>query len=221
MRNRTFLPMELFYGLVFLVVYGFFKFKFLVAFLIFILSSLILFIFRRKNIPFRETQKLDGEIYLSPVFGKVQSIRKNVTLFDGTHYGCEIRLMVSFLDSKGLYLPTDAEANYLKANKGIQISRLSESQAFYRPIEEVAHTDLVLSLKKGTQSLLRFVDCEYGTRPVIWLKSGDIGRGAACFGYYPFGGSLLIYLPVNSDILVYENERVIPGQTVLAVLKEV
>lgn len=221
MRNRTFLPMELFYALVFLTLYGFFKFKFFIAVLIFALSFLVIFIFRRKSIPFRETQKSDGEIFLSPVFGKVQSIRRNVTLFDGTRYGCEIRLMISPIDSKGLYLPTYAEVNYLKANKGIQISRNSESQAFYRPIEEVAHTDLVLSLKNSTQVLLRFIDCEYGVRPVIWLKSGDIGRGAACFGYYPFGGSLLIYLPEKSDILVYENEMVIPGQTVLAVLKEV
>ena len=68
---------------------------------------------------------------------------------------------------------------------------------------------------------MRFIDCTYGHRPSIWLKSGDCGRGAACFGFYPFGGTLIIYLPQNSDILVFEKERVVPGQTVISAFKDV
>jgi hypothetical protein len=51
------------------------------------------------------------------------------------------------------------------------------------------------------------------------MKSGDRGRGAACFGHYPFGGSLIVYVPQPSDILVVENEKIEAGQTVLAVFK--
>jgi hypothetical protein len=54
---------------------------------------------------------------------------------------------------------------------------------------------------------------------VLWVKSGDRGRGGACFGYYPFGGTLLIYLPAKSDILIFEKEKIFPGQSVIAATK--
>ena len=131
-----------------------------------------------------------------------------------------MRIAISFWDQKGLYLPTAGEVSYLKASRGRRLHRDSETQAFYGPIEDVAHTDLTLTSKNKTETLMRFIDCSAGKRPTIWLKSGDRGRGAACFGYYPFGGTLLIYIPDTSDVLVYENETVVPGQTVIAALKD-
>ena len=122
---------------------------------------------------------------------------------------------------KVFILPTAGEVSYLKANKGAKIPRNAESNQFYVPTHDLSHTDFVLKSKNQAKSLMRFIDCVYGQRPTIWLKSGDRGRGAACFGNYPFGGTLIIYLPQNSDILVFENERVVPGQTVIAALKDV
>ncbi len=183
-------------------------------------SLFIFYFFRRSSIPFRETIKNDGEIFLSPIHGVVKSIRRDTMGWDELPGAHEVRIAINYLDQKGLYLPTSGEVSYLKENKGMRIDRQASSQEFYLPPAELAHTDLVLKSKNNTKSLMRFIDCKFGYRPSIWLKSGDRGRGAACFGHYPFGGTLIIYLPKNSDILVFENEHVVPGQSVIAAFKD-
>jgi hypothetical protein len=220
MRRFFFLPSEMAYVLLASFVFGFWKLD-LVTFLVFgtgILSILIFF--RRSFVPYRDTLKNDGEIFLSPSHGEVKSVRLNVTTLEDRLVHHEVRIAISSFTEKGLYMPTTGEVSYLRANKGVKISRDSDGQAFYRPIDEVSHTDLTLTSKNQVKTLMRFIDCKYGKRPTIWLKSGDRGRGAACFGYYPFGGTLIIYLPHHSDILVFEGEKVFPGQTVIAAFKD-
>lgn len=220
MRRFTFLPSEVFYSALFILGYilwtGTIYYKILLSVFLFV----VLFIFRRTSVPFRDTLKNDGEIFLSPVYGIVESIRRDTTTWDELSSSHEIRISLGITDQKGLYLPTSSEVSFLRASKGDRVPRYSESQNFYRPPEELAHTDFVLTSKNRTKTLMRFIDCKYGIRPSIWLKSGDRGRAAACFGHYPFGGTLIIYLPQNCDILVFEKERLVPGQSVIAAIKD-
>ncbi len=220
MKRFFFLPTSLSWGLIFLLIFAWLKWDFGLALLVSVICFIVGLITRRSMVPYRDTLKNDGEIYLSPVYGEVKSIRRNISLPHLPAEGQEVRISISGWSEKGLYLPTSGEVTFLRATKGLKISREAEPVAFYRTMDEVAHTDLVLTSKNQTQTLMRFIDCKYGNRPTIWLKSGDRGRGAACFGYYPFGGTLLIYLPNNSDILVFEKELVVPGQTVIAALKD-
>lgn len=220
MKRFFFLPVSVTYLLIASLIYGFFKFPIELQIPLILVNSLILFIFRHSIVPYRDTLKNEGEIYLSPVHGMVESIRLNIESLDYPSPCHEVRISTSFWDEKGLYLPTSGEVTYLKANSGKKVHRNSATEVFYGSIGELSHTDLTLTSKNQTETLLRFVDCTTGRRPTIWLKSGDRGRGAACFGYYPFGGTLLIYLPGNSDILIFEKEVLIPGQSVIAALKE-
>lgn len=220
MTRFFFLPTEITYGLFAAIVYAFWKLPLLLEIPLLLLASLVLFIFRRSKVPFRDTQKLDGEMYLSPVHGVVESVRHSIMTQDYSSPCHEVRITISFWDEKGLYLPTNGEVTYLKANKGKKIRRKAPRESFYGSHEELAHTDLTLTSKNKVGTLMRFIDCTTGQRPSLWLKSGDRGRAGACFGYYPFGGTLLIYLPISSDILVYEKETVIPGQSVIAALKD-
>ncbi|MFP5386846.1 MAG: hypothetical protein ACLGHN_12250 [Bacteriovoracia bacterium] len=220
MRRFFFLPPEISYSLLAVIILSFVKFPLLIQIPVLLLASLVLFISRRSFIPFRDTLKNDGEIYLSPVHGTVESVRHAIVHQDYPSPCHEVRISISFWDEKGLYLPTSGEVAYLKANKGKRLHRNSPTHLFYGPVEELAHTDMTLTSKNLTATFMRFIDCTTGKRPTIWLKSGDRGRAGACFGYYPFGGTLLIYLPVTSDILVFEDESVIPGQTVIGALKD-
>lgn len=220
MKRFFFLPQSISYLLITAIFFAYLELPLLLEIPILLAASLVLFIFRRTPIPYRDTLKNDGEIYLSPVHGQVESVRHNVSINDYSVPCHEVRISISFWDQKGLYLPTAGEVSYLKANRGKKVHRHSPTEVFYGTIEELSHTDFVLTSKNGMRALMRFIDCSTGKRPVIWLKSGDRGRGAACFGYYPFGGTLLIYVPATSDILVYEKERVIPGQTVIAAIKD-
>ncbi len=220
MRKFFFLSSEISYALIFALILSFWKLDILSFIVIGVAIFFILWAFRRSFIPYRDTLKNDGEIFLSPTHGEVKSVRMNVTTLEDRLPHHEVRLSISSIAEKGLYMPTTGEVSYLRANKGVKIPRDSDGLAFYRPIDEVSHTDLTLTSKNQVKTLLRFIDCKYGKRPTIWLKSGDRGRGAACFGYYPFGGTLIIYLPIHSDILVFEGEKVVPGQTVIAAFKD-
>lgn len=220
MKRFFFLPTSVAWGLFFLLIYSWAKWSFGYSLLVSVICIVVGLVTRRTTVPYRDTLKNDGEIFLSPVFGEVKSIRRNVQLPVLSGEGQEIRISISGWSEKGLYLPTAGEVTLLRAVKGVKIAREAEPMAFYREMDEVAHTDFILTSKNKTQTLMRFVDCKYGSRPTIWLKSGDRGRGAACFGYYPFGGTLLIYLPNNSDILIFEKEFVVPGQTVIAALRD-
>lgn len=219
MNSFIFLPSYITWFLLIFLVYAYVSYSFAIFFFSLIVYILIYVAFRNKKIQFQETIRTEGEIFLSPCFGTVKSVRLNVPIFDRTEIGHEVRIAISSLDPKGLYLPTWGEVGYLKATKGKRISREADAKEFYGPIDEVSHTNLTLITKTNVTTMLRFVDCRYGIRPTIWLKSGDRGRGAACFGYYPMGGTLFIYLPQNSDILVFESERVTPGQSVVAAIK--
>jgi hypothetical protein len=220
MKRFFFLQTEFTYALVAIIIWAFYKLPLLIEIPVLLFATFILYITRRSRVPYRDTLKNDGEIYLSPVHGVVASVRHNVNIPDYDFPCNEVRISISIWDEKGLYLPTSGEVSYLKASKGKRLHRSSPTHAFNGPVEELAHTDLTLTSKNKTGTLMRFIDCATGKRPTIWLKSGDRGRGAACFGYYPFGGTLLIYLPETSDILVFESERVVPGQTVIAALKD-
>lgn len=214
MKKIIFLPTEVNYFLIIFLFYSWFNFSFLANLFITSLCIIIGFIFRRSFIPYRDTSKTNGELYLSPVHGVVEQIRQTS---DGS---TEVRISMSFWDEKGLYLPTSGEVSYLKAYPGEKVARNAGPEAFYRPSEELSHTDLTLTSRLETKTLMRFIDTTFGKRPTIWLKSGDRGRGAACFGFYPLGGTLIIYLPKNSDILVFEKETIVPGLTVIAALKD-
>jgi hypothetical protein len=220
MKKLLFLPSAFSWGLLALAIYCIVNLSFGQALLALIPLGMIAFAFRRHSVLMSETSRVEGEIFLSPVNGTVESIRQHVPIMSGDEIGHEVRISISIWDQKGLYLPTFGGVAYLKANKGRKIPRISGSEAFYGAMDEIAHTDLILASKSKTKTLMRFVDAPYGLRPDIWIKSGDRGRGAACFGYYPFGGTLLVYLPKNSDVLVYEAERLTPGQSVIAAIKD-
>jgi hypothetical protein len=219
MTRLFFLPRMSIYIVIAFYTYAFFKLTFLETFFVTLLGLIATYPFRRPKVPYQETVKTDGEIYLSPVFGTIESIRFNVPGPEDIPMH-EVRISTSILEPKGIYLPTNAEMSYLKANKGVGVKTKAPIEQFTVSLESIAHTNLTIQSKNNCKTHLRFVDRPKSMRPTIWLKSGDKGRGAACFGYYPLGGTLLIYLPNNSDILVFEKEQMRPGESVIARLKD-
>lgn len=173
---------------------------------------------RRRDIPWRDTLRNDGEMFLSPVDGEVVKIGTWTDPEAGFTYS-EVRLRMNYTNNWGLHLPSSCEMEFLKNYPGLRSNRKDLANITTDESGPLEKTDMVLRSKNGVASRLRFLQCEIGRSPKIWMKSGDRGRGAACFGYYPFGGSLIVYVPQPSDILVVENEKISAGQTVLAVFK--
>lgn len=175
-------------------------------------------IHRRKHLTWHETLKSDGEIFLSPIDGRLVAIRDRVDPETGEAL-TELRIQTAYYHNWGLYLPSSAEMDYLKLTDGGRFQKIDFPTISWDRLEAVARTDLVLRSKSGHTTKLCFPLALNNRAPRVWMKSGDRGRGAACFGYYPFGGSLIVFVPKVSDILVVLNERITAGRTVLAVFR--
>ncbi len=200
------------------MIYAFFYWSGLAMWLVLLLGGGWLWLNRRRDIPWRDTLRNDGEMFLSPVDGEVVKIGTWTDPEAGFTYS-EVRLRMNYTNNWGLHLPSSCEMEFLKNYPGLRSNRKDLANITTDESGPLEKTDMVLRSKNGVASRLRFLQCEIGRSPKIWMKSGDRGRGAACFGYYPFGGSLIVYVPQPSDILVVENEKISAGQTVLAVFK--
>jgi hypothetical protein len=205
MSRFFFLPKILFYGLFFFNIYLFFDDFSLIKVLVPLITLVLLFFFRKSSVLYQETIRNDGEIFLSPVHGFVESIRFSVHSIEDDLIFHEIKISLKFWQQKGFYLPTAGEISAFKKESSSN--------------NNLGNTDLTLISKNGNRCILKFFNSLGGLPPMIWVKSGDRGRGGACFGYYPFGGTLIIYLPAKSDILVFEKEKLFPGQSVIAAIK--
>lgn len=179
----------------------------------------LLFLYRKKTISWKENLKNDGTILLSPVAGVVVSINDFYSEEEKQHYS-ELRIVLSPQDYWGLHLPYSSEMEYLKSQRGKFYPRKDLEQLDVGMLESMTKTDLTLRSKYGLSTKMVFLHSRFGKSPKIWMKSGDRGRGAACFGHYPFGGSLLMYIQKPCDVLIVKGEQLEPGTTVLAVVKK-
>lgn len=182
--------------------------------------SLVLFSYRKKSIPWKENLRPDGTIFLAPVSGEVVEVSDYFSEEDSLHYA-KLKVVVSLNDYWGLHLPFSAEMEYLKGQRGKFLPRKELASFDTGKLDTMTKTDLTLRAKSGLMAKLTFIHSRFGKSPKIWMKSGDRGRGGACFGYYPLGGSLIIYIPKPCDVLIIRGEHLVPGHTVLAVTKNV
>ncbi len=217
-RKNFFLKKKWFFLIVALMLYALLVWQGFLVWLVLFVGCGVIWLHRRRDVQWHDTVKSNGELFLSPVDGEIVRIGEWIDPEAGFKYS-ELQLKISPLNNWGLHLPSSSEMEYLKSYAGRRIRRQDLASIETETSGDVSKTDMVLRNKSGLASRLRFIHCEFGGTPKIWMKSGDRGRGAACFGYYPFGGSLIVYVPYPSDILVVENEKTTAGQTVLAVFR--
>lgn len=170
----------------------------------------------RRDVPTRDTHREGSEMWLAPIDGEVVRIGEEEDPETGIKR-VQIRLVIRPWNGWGLHLPAPMEMAFLKQYTGQSFPNGELPAIPADQLEQTARTDLRLKTHFGTELRLTLIDSEIGRSPRLWMKSGDRGRGAACFGYYPFGGSLIVSVPQPCDILVVEHEKIRAGETVLAV----
>jgi hypothetical protein len=186
--------------------------------LIFLVAIAALFVARRREALTEEATANHGQILLSPADGVITKVLPAAPDGEGVTV-VEVRIRVSTLRYWGLHLPAPGENAYLKQSPGPRLHRKQLADLDPARAAEAAHTDLVLAIPRFSPVRLRFLHCVRGMAPRIWMKSGDRGKSGACFGHYPFGGSLIVYVPQPGDILVVEGENVTAGESVLAAFR--
>ena len=94
----------------------------------------------------------------------------------------------------GIGFPLDGEIRTLKVREGKPFFRLFKKGL--AEIEKTQFSATLLEVKELCEEVgLEFVKCELGFDADVWVKPGDRGKRAARMGYFPFGGTVLIYLP--------------------------
>lgn len=83
-------------------------------------------------------------------------------------------------------------------------------------VVERAEKGFILRDEQGDLWKLEFYPGPWGFLPQIFVLSGDKGKAGGNIGFISGGGTLVLYLPKNYEILVKENDSLELGKTQLA-----
>jgi uncharacterized membrane protein len=187
--------------------------------LVLVLAYIALYVVLRKNRnDFRDDHTVTKGLVFSPANGKVIHIEHNVShgiYGDGL---VEIQILVPWWKEMGINMPLSAEIKSLLVLKGRSFFR-------YMKTEEIIGTNLgkgvSLSLdNRGETVGMTFFKCRLGLWPELIVMPGDKGGRRVNIGYFPFGGTVMLYLPKKYEILVKSKDEVLACETILAVVPE-
>lgn len=159
-----------------------------------LIYGLLYFFFRKSHKDFLEAHIVSQGVVLSPVNGIVRSIRSKV---DHPSFGqdcLEISIAVPWWKEWSVRMPVTAEV------------------VDYQQAEQA----LTLMAPNGQRVGVQFMKSLFGLTARLAVLPGDRGMRVANLGNFPFGGSVLVYLLDNYEIMVNVNDQVVAGETPLA-----
>ena len=219
-RKRTYLP-SIYHTVFWTLLFFFWLFSF--YFLIFILVLLYAtfgLIFRKVYPSFSEDPAIKRGILFSPVSGKVLSIKKNVNhLFFGDDL-TQVQISIPWWKEYGVFLPFTSEVRDLIVESGKSWFRLSKAIFPDQLTQLVPGLCVQLRGVSGDDVGLQFVKCPTGAWPEVNVLPGDRGKQQVNMGFFPFGGTLLLYIPSKYEILIKDSEDVVGGETLVAGLPQ-
>lgn len=194
-------------------------FNFYNSFLVLILLYLFIYVvLRRDRNDFLDDPMVTKGVIFSPVNGKIMSVVRNVSHGSFGENLIEIQIMIPWWEEQGIYLPLSSEVKNVRIMKGNSIWR-------YRKIDETLGAQdgkgVNLSLDNKEELVgLSFFKCKLGLWPELMVVPGDRGSRRVNIGYFPFGGTVVVYLPKKYEILLEINDEVTSGESILAVIPE-
>lgn len=186
---------------------------------IFISLYILLYVLLRKSRnDFRDDPVSTRGVIFSPANGKILHIEHNVSHgFYGDHL-IEIQIMVSWWKEMGIFLPLSCEIKNLLVLKGR--SFLRTRKAIYE-LGSAEGKGVSLALDNRGESIgLSFYKCKLGLWPELMVMPGDRGGRRVNIGFFPFGGTVMLYLPKKYEILIKTNDEVTAGETIFAVVPD-
>lgn len=189
-------------------------YKILVGVILFYI--LVYVVLRKSRNDFRDDPVTTKGVIFSPCNGKVLHVEKNVSHVAYGEGLTEIQIMIPWWKEMGISLPLSCEIKNLIVHKGRSFFR------YYKAYETVGTNigkglSLVLD-NRGETLGMTFYKCRLGMWPEILVMPGDRGGRRVNVGYFPFGGTLMLYLPEKYEILININDEVNSGETIIAVL---
>jgi phosphatidylserine decarboxylase len=215
---KSYLPAK-FNTLAFIFFFLFWLFSFYKVLTISFFTYLILYVILRRNRnDFRDDPMITKGVIFAPANGKVVHIENNVSHGMYGDQLVEIQIMIPWWKEMGVFMPLSAEIKTLIVLKG---------QSFLRThiAEEVIGTKegkgvSVALDNRGETIGLTFFKCKLGLWPELMVMPGDRGGRRVNIGYFPFGGTVMLYLPKKYEILLKINDEVTAGETIMAVIPD-
>ncbi len=210
--NNSFYLFSLFI-IFFLWLFSFYSF--LGVFLVFLI--VVGFFTRRISPHHAEDALLKEGVFFAPVNGRVRAITQHV---DHPKFGndlIEVQFTISWLREAGLYLPARAEVLDLIYEKGKNYFRYF-FELDRTIIDKYSGVFLKFKAENSEQKEfgIQIVKCSLGSWPKIRVIPGDRGRAQVNFGFLGLGGTVLLYLPSQYEILVKDGHLATAGQTIVA-----
>ncbi|MBT3235148.1 MAG: hypothetical protein HN353_04295 [Bdellovibrionales bacterium] len=174
-------------------------------------SSMVLAIYLLFNLLFRKghqglSHKIGGvsEAALSPITGMVREVAaiESHPLFGNNLV--RVSIQKGWFDAANLFVPLTSE---------VSNRHIVERQTATPEVGEV----LIFRCPQGTKVGLHLLRSRFGYFAKNWLEIGDRGERGANFGFFPFRGTVLLYLPNSYRILVSEGEKIFGDETAIAV----
>ena len=182
-----------------------------VGLVVFSLGLFIFFLFRRKKVIFRDNLSHTRDILTSPVHGQVYSIEREPVELEGEQFTL-VRIVLPLFFESGLYSPASSEIVNRSVHKGGRFFRYAQSLK----TEGISCMNLKFFTNTSKTFHMSVLKDWLGGIPYFWTTIGDRASCGGCLGFLPFGGTVLLYVPIESEIFVKEEDMLIAGQTSIA-----
>lgn len=205
------------YAIIIFVLLWLFGFHYTLIFLI-IFYVILYFLFRKNRNYFLDDPVITKGIIFSPANGKIIHIEPSLSHSVFGEQLIEVQIMVSWWKEMGISLPMSSEIKNLIVVKGQSFFRFQKAEKVLGSKEgKGIHIKLE---NKGEIIGLSLFKCKLGLWPELIVMPGDRGSRRVNIGYFPFGGTVILYLPKKYEILLRENDEVTAGESILAVNPE-
>lgn len=194
--------------------FGFYKTLIFMA----LLYAALYVVLRKSRNDFRDDPVTTRGVIFSPANGKIIHIEHNVSHGLYGDQLIEIQIMISWWKEMGIFLPLSCEIKNLLVLKGR--SFLRTRKAIYE-LGSAEGKGVSLALDNRGESVgLSFYKCKLGLWPELMVMPGDRGGRRVNIGFFPFGGTVMLYLPKKYEILIKTNDEITAGETILAVVPD-
>jgi hypothetical protein len=173
---------------------------------------------RRNRNDFRDDPVTTKGVIFAPANGKIMHIENNVSHGIYGDQMMEIQIMIPWWKEMGIFLPLSSEIKTLTVLRGQSFLRTKIAEEVIGT-KEGKGVSLALD-NRGETVGLTFFKCKLGLWPELMVMPGDRGGRRVNIGYFPFGGTVMLYLPKKYEILLKTNDEVTAGETIMAVIPD-
>ncbi len=172
---------------------------------------------------FRKAKKIkeDGNIkshgiLRSPCFGNVKSIRSGINHKEFGDNMTEILITIPHFKEFGLYFPCASEMDFSFRSVFKNFFRYRRSYNLDQSNGLIGGHFVRFRTPSNLIVGMQLIKCHLGLEPTIWILPGDRGASGARLGMFPFGGSVLLFLSKDFEVVAKIGDKLIGGDTLLA-----